>query len=355
MASNLPNFYSGILDDARRNLVRMPDGTYQRFDMPNSTVEDVYRGMYATPQSTALTSRSVSTVPIDDEGNPIIGRPGFSAPTLSATRVEQSGVRPALTAGSQPARTAQMPANVRPASVDRAFAQIGPTMQPSMFGRSQPLQTAAAPVPRPRPLGSPAWDPFGTQVAKDESRLPSNAGEQEFLAAFYPDAASSPTTALDAIESAAPRASGGPVMPFAPSLAMTAARLPSLAGAAPVSPSTGSALARGTPFPRTPSLTLSRSLSNGAIGNNYTIRKGDTLSGIAQRSGLSQAQIMAMNPQVTNANRIRAGASLMLGTLVPDGQAQGRVTYRRVIPQAPSRSQSRAERFTNLNEFGQII
>ena len=46
----------------------------------------------------------------------------------------------------------------------------------------------------------------------------------------------------------------------------------------------------------------------------YEIKSGDTLSEIAQKNNTSVAEIMASNPQISNANQIQAGASLNLGS-----------------------------------------
>lgn len=46
----------------------------------------------------------------------------------------------------------------------------------------------------------------------------------------------------------------------------------------------------------------------------YTIKSGDTLSEIAEKNNTSVAEIMASNPQISNANQIQAGASLNLGS-----------------------------------------
>ncbi len=40
----------------------------------------------------------------------------------------------------------------------------------------------------------------------------------------------------------------------------------------------------------------------------YTIQSGDTLSEIAEKNNTSVAEIMASNPQISNANQIQAGA-----------------------------------------------
>ena len=54
----------------------------------------------------------------------------------------------------------------------------------------------------------------------------------------------------------------------------------------------------------------------------YKIKSGDTLSEIAQKNNTSVAEIMASNPQISNANQIQAGASLNLGS-----SGSGQSTY----------------------------
>lgn len=49
----------------------------------------------------------------------------------------------------------------------------------------------------------------------------------------------------------------------------------------------------------------------------YVVKPGDTLSGIARRHGVSTADLLALNPQVTDPNLVRIGSSLT----VPDGAA----------------------------------
>jgi LysM repeat protein len=46
----------------------------------------------------------------------------------------------------------------------------------------------------------------------------------------------------------------------------------------------------------------------------YKIKSGDTLSEIAEKNNTSVAEIMASNPQISNANQIQAGASLNLSS-----------------------------------------
>lgn len=47
--------------------------------------------------------------------------------------------------------------------------------------------------------------------------------------------------------------------------------------------------------------------------NTYTIKYGDTLSGIASQTGKSISELMQLNPSITDPNKIRAGATLSLG------------------------------------------
>ena len=44
----------------------------------------------------------------------------------------------------------------------------------------------------------------------------------------------------------------------------------------------------------------------------YKIKSGDTLSQIAKSKGFTLKQLMAANPNITDANKIRAGANLKL-------------------------------------------
>src|SRR5690348_11829051 len=44
----------------------------------------------------------------------------------------------------------------------------------------------------------------------------------------------------------------------------------------------------------------------------YTIKPGDTLSKIAARNGLTLAQVLQANPQITDPNRIKIGDSVNL-------------------------------------------
>ncbi len=54
----------------------------------------------------------------------------------------------------------------------------------------------------------------------------------------------------------------------------------------------------------------------------YRVRSGDTLSGLAQRFGVSVAQMLKANPQITDPDRIRAGQSLTLPKTEPKASSQ---------------------------------
>lgn len=45
-------------------------------------------------------------------------------------------------------------------------------------------------------------------------------------------------------------------------------------------------------------------------GSQYAVRKGDTLSAIAKANRMTLAQLMSINPQITDINRIKVGQVL---------------------------------------------
>jgi nucleoid-associated protein YgaU len=291
----LPTGYADLLNAARQQLVKLPDGTYvQAPQFGGSTnIDELYKGIYPPALSAPpLVSRSVNTVPID----PTTGSPvGFTAPTMAATRTEQTGLRPAITQGTQPAGTATLPPGARPASVDRAFAQmqVPQVPQPGMFGRG---------------LGSTVADPFGTRVAnQDQSRLPANdGGEAGFLSTFYPSASPSAVTAIDnAAPVPMPRVR--PIPPaMTPLTALTGGLVP-----------TGETLPGGTNFDGSPVKILAPPAVPGPRNaGNYTIKSGDTLGALAKRFGTTVNQLANANG-ISNPNKIRAGATLNLGYLAP--------------------------------------
>jgi LysM repeat protein len=73
----------------------------------------------------------------------------------------------------------------------------------------------------------------------------------------------------------------------------------------------------------------------GAGGSSYTVRSGDTMSGIASRNGISLGTLEAANPQAHNPNQIYVGQRLTIPGKAgasapppPPAQSSGPKTYR---------------------------
>ena len=62
-------------------------------------------------------------------------------------------------------------------------------------------------------------------------------------------------------------------------------------------------------------------------GNTYRIRRGDTLSGIAKRLGTTVSKLMAMNPQIKDKNKIRAGAMLNIRGTKPSARSKAAKSF----------------------------
>jgi murein DD-endopeptidase MepM/ murein hydrolase activator NlpD len=63
----------------------------------------------------------------------------------------------------------------------------------------------------------------------------------------------------------------------------------------------------------------------------YTVKPGDTLSKIAQRNGVSLAQLLQANPQVSDPNRIKVGDVLTL----PNGSVNNSTDNTQPLPRIP--------------------
>ena len=82
-------------------------------------------------------------------------------------------------------------------------------------------------------------------------------------------------------------------------------------GATPFAGSSYDTSKTTTPTTTTPAVNATLPASGVAnSGTPYTIQSGDTLSQIAQKQGTTVAQLMASNPQITDPNKIQAGAQL---------------------------------------------
>ena len=80
---------------------------------------------------------------------------------------------------------------------------------------------------------------------------------------------------------------------------------------------------------------------------SYKIKKGDTLSQIAQRRGTTVSKIMKMNPSIKDKNKIRAGAGLKLPpkpikATAKDKQkaARGKADFKKLFPKRKTTAMS---------------
>lgn len=283
----IPEGYDQLLNSARQQLVRLPDGTLTlapQFGQATS-LDEIYRGMYPVtpPAPTApLISRSVSTVPVDMNGNPIVTSstgPGFSAPTAGATMAEQrSGSRPAVTIGSQPAGTVAMPPGARPASVNQAFAQMNrppdiiQNIPPPSLPSAQPTIDATNPIDISR-LGL-TTSPFAT------------------------------VPAVAAIEQAAPPSGSFPMpRPLPLGFGPLAANPPA---SIPLTALTGPTGAPSIPLPRNRPAPPVRTGTLGPI----TFQRGDTVSQLARDRGMTVKSFADLFG-IKDPNKIRAGDTVM--------------------------------------------
>lgn len=78
-------------------------------------------------------------------------------------------------------------------------------------------------------------------------------------------------------------------------------------------------------FQPAPSKGSGKKASGSSGGGSYTVRSGDTMSGIASRHGVSLSALERANPQVRNANRISVGQRLNLpgGSRSAPGHSSG--------------------------------
>lgn len=297
-SSDLSSFYAGRMAPP----IKLPDGTY--IPAPNvMSVDEMYRGIYPPAMSSPppLVSRSVNTVPIDANGNPIIPKPGFTADDMSKTRAQQSGARPAVTVGTQPAGTVTMPPGVRPASVGLPKPPVPPqqTLLAGMFGRGN--------------------GGYWSGALKDQAQLPPNdGGEAGFLQAFGPGATNPALTAIDQLTGSGQSSFPRPLpLAFAPRGGIDPATIP-LPG--PVIP-----LAGGPPVPRPAG-------APPPIPGAITFKKGDTVSALAKRLGMTTSSF-ADRYGIANPNKIRAGQ-----TVVPQAPVMPRMPpagLNRAPPQVP--------------------
>jgi LysM repeat protein len=66
----------------------------------------------------------------------------------------------------------------------------------------------------------------------------------------------------------------------------------------------------------------------------YVIKTGDTLSKIATRNGITLAQLLQANPQITDPNRISVGDTINMPGAVPNGSTENTQPLPSVVPAA---------------------
>ena len=78
----------------------------------------------------------------------------------------------------------------------------------------------------------------------------------------------------------------------------------------------------------------------------YKIKSGDTLSQIAKKKGLTLKQLKAANPNITDMNKIRAGATLKLpyqASKIGSTKTMGGATVGGSTKQSPYKGMTRTE------------
>lgn len=75
-----------------------------------------------------------------------------------------------------------------------------------------------------------------------------------------------------------------------------------------------------------------------AGGGNYAVRQGDTLGAIASRSGMTVQEIMRLNPNITDPNRIFAGQNITLKGATPTPTATQNPTATDIPTQNPTQT-----------------
>lgn len=95
------------------------------------------------------------------------------------------------------------------------------------------------------------------------------------------------------------------------------------AGGATYMAATGGGKAGGTPAPLPPTEPAGSVTQSGQAASAYTIQRGDTLSALAKKNGVSVADIMKANPSIKDPNKIAAGASLTIPSATGNPVYQG--------------------------------
>lgn len=261
--SNLPFGYSDILNSAASQLVRMPDGTYKPFPQMGgpTSLNDIYGGIIPSQQQAQAPRMS----------------PGGTMPSWSSFTdfLDLNG----MDSGYQPPQT----------RVASSFPG-----RPGLPGSLPAAPWASSFLPRPGMPGSmPAAPqqaipgPNGYTVAnKDQSRLSASAP-----LAFMPEGATVTPPAVAAIDAAVPPLPRPDPRGYAPPLNIT--------------------VNGGTPAPAPVPQQRGNYRPSANAGDSYTVKKGDTLWAISQRTGIP-VNTLAQNSGIKDANRISIGQRINL-------------------------------------------
>lgn len=153
----VPNGYGDILNNARQNLVKLPNGSYALAPQMGgaTSVEEIYRGIIPSSQPSPISPTGAGP---GSYGNLV----GFLNDPIYGTQPQSSGtIRTAGQAGN-----VAMPRGVTPASVQQAFAQMA--QQPSNAQRSAlaavpPGSKDQSRLTAEAPLGPKAMPALNTQ------------------------------------------------------------------------------------------------------------------------------------------------------------------------------------------------
>jgi nucleoid-associated protein YgaU len=287
--TGLGDWYGELLGSAQQQLVRQPDGTYAPAPQfgGNTSLDAIYGGILPSgPATRQVTTVPVARSPSDPVGyggdwNNLSGMVAGAWGNTPPPPVQTAGARPAITQGVQPAGTVTMPPGARPSNIP----------PPNMA---------------PPPTQSATWDPFNTTNPNaDQSRLPTNAGEAEFLAAFGPQAQNPALSAIDQLTgSGRSTAFPFPVPSFRRGLVPTGDTLP---GATNFDGSPVEIMVNGgkqmPPMPR--------NRPAPPMGGNYTVKRGDTVWDLA-RANNTTVNAIALANGLRDPSKIRAGQQLTL-------------------------------------------
>lgn len=217
--------------------------------------------------------------------------PAVKAPTVDETRAEQRAERALAPKTSTSTVTPPTKLGIAGAAAAGAAAPVMP-VSPTFTGPIQPVPSAK-PEYRTITMTNPAYVEWEQKYGGGTVGGPGYDGVGLGLGSF--------ADFQRDMGISTPNVRSSPNVPPAPVRTITK-KVPVKAPAAP------------TPMPasaRPPSSSSSGGKSDSTAGGLYTVQKGDTLSGIAQRSGVSVSELVRIN-NIKDPNKIYAGSTIKL-------------------------------------------